>query len=621
MLESLMVFPNDNHFFNLPQHFDDGMAKLMQQQEQIETFIASASASPVQDYLLAPVPSQPSQSALNHRPQAQPQSQPHLSPSYPSHPLDQNAMAFSNTMPQLIPSAPASPSYPIIKTESSEEHHFQRLRQHQSYQQQQQPQQQQQVDFLMYPSFEMQGQQSATASPTQPQHVVASQISNSLAMTAAPATQPRLAPAHSDVELFHQRQQHQQQQQRHAQQLRLQHQHQQQQRMMEQQQQFSQPSFSQSANTTNMMIPVTTTTLSAMLDAVCSAPGSAMPMVQPVENEHFVPATIATSMPLFESTHDSFQSQSGYIPKTHPASPTARQRADHETVRNTSPTLLDTIPSPTMPVAIVPNMSASSSPAPAIAAPVSSPSISTSQSSSRISTSSRLDKVKPSRTTRITKSSSSSTSTLPTDTLPSTTTTTATTAAMARAAKAASTRAAKRAATTASPVTTEVTTATPITAVAASAPAAPIVYQHLPGSHGNVTHPRRAAQNRAAQRTFRNRRKAYIKDLESKVQQLDSTKAQNEQLVSENQRLLQHAQQLEQMLAEAGFRLQPGMTSLTEMDLSLTFQLSRKDENEKNASENDREDADPKSSSSSEEQREQEHRPLTEQRKKQDGFK
>ncbi|KAF9969687.1 hypothetical protein BGZ73_007824 [Actinomortierella ambigua] len=555
MLESLMVFPNDNHFFNLPQHFDDGMAKLMQQQEQIETFIASASASP-------------------------------------------NAMAFSNTMPQLIPSAPASPSYPIIKTESSEEHHFQRLRQHQSHQQQQQ-----QVDFLMYPSFEMQGQQSATASPTQPQHVVASQISSPIAITTAPSTQPRLAPAHSDVDLFHQRQQHQQQQQRHAQQLRLQ--HQQQQRMMEQQQQqFSQSSFSQSTSTPNMMIPVTTTTLSAMLDAVCSAPVSAMPMVQPAESEHFVPATVATSMPLFESNQESFQRQPSYVPaKTHPASPSARRA---------SPTLMDTIPSPTMPVAIVPNMSASSSPAPAVlaAAPISSPSASA-PILTRVSTSSRLDKVKPSRTTRITKSTSSTSSTssvVPTDSTPSATT------AMSRAAKAASTRAAKRAAATTG-TTSE--TATTVTATI-PAPTAPVVYQHLPGSHGNVTHPRRAAQNRAAQRTFRNRRKAYIKDLESKVQQLDSTKVQNEQLVSENQRLLQHAQQLEQMLAEAGFRLHPGM-SLTEMDLSVTFRLSKgAEENGEEGEEDERrqdgsdDDADQKTSSSEEQQGEKEHSPMTE---------
>ncbi|KAF9324993.1 hypothetical protein BG006_011494, partial [Podila minutissima] len=61
-----MVFPNSNEFFNVTSQLDENMAKLIQQeqhqhqqqqqppQHQMENFMASASSSPVQDYLLAP---------------------------------------------------------------------------------------------------------------------------------------------------------------------------------------------------------------------------------------------------------------------------------------------------------------------------------------------------------------------------------------------------------------------------------------------------------------------------------------------------------------------------------------------------------------------------------------
>ncbi|KAG0340200.1 hypothetical protein BG000_000452, partial [Podila horticola] len=62
-----MVFPNSNEFFNVTSQLDENVAKLIQQEQQqqqqhqqqpphhhMENFMASASSSPVQDYLLAP---------------------------------------------------------------------------------------------------------------------------------------------------------------------------------------------------------------------------------------------------------------------------------------------------------------------------------------------------------------------------------------------------------------------------------------------------------------------------------------------------------------------------------------------------------------------------------------
>lgn len=48
---------------------------------------------------------------------------------------------------------------------------------------------------------------------------------------------------------------------------------------------------------------------------------------------------------------------------------------------------------------------------------------------------------------------------------------------------------------------------------------------------------KRAQQNRAAQRAFRQRKELYIKDLETKVQELKQVKETMEQLRSENQEL------------------------------------------------------------------------------------
>ncbi|KAF9955556.1 hypothetical protein BGZ72_003616, partial [Mortierella alpina] len=76
------------------------------------------------------------------------------------------------------------------------------------------------------------------------------------------------------------------------------------------------------------------------------------------------------------------------------------------------------------------------------------------------------------------------------------------------------------------------------------------IYTHLPTGTGNVTHPRRAAQNRAAQRTFRNRRKAYIKDMESRVQELDSTRARMESVQQENKEVWRRYKVLESLILQ-----------------------------------------------------------------------
>ncbi|KAK3817248.1 MAG: hypothetical protein J3Q66DRAFT_182679 [Benniella sp.] len=68
---------------------------------------------------------------------------------------------------------------------------------------------------------------------------------------------------------------------------------------------------------------------------------------------------------------------------------------------------------------------------------------------------------------------------------------------------------------------------------------------------GNVTHPRRAAQNRAAQRTFRNRRKAYIKDMEQKVLELHQIRARFEMLQSENREIWKRYRILENLVASS----------------------------------------------------------------------
>ncbi|KAF9366459.1 hypothetical protein BGX34_002734 [Mortierella sp. NVP85] len=92
----------------------------------------------------------------------------------------------------------------------------------------------------------------------------------------------------------------------------------------------------------------------------------------------------------------------------------------------------------------------------------------------------------------------------------------------------------------------------------------------VPGSAGNVTHPRRAAQNRAAQRTFRNRRKAYIKELEQKVSEIDSTRELMDAVRAENQEVWRRLQVLEALASRNGLQL-PAFAPLTSIAATTTL--------------------------------------------------
>ncbi|KAG0058752.1 hypothetical protein BGZ92_007099, partial [Podila epicladia] len=61
--------------------------------------------------------------------------------------------------------------------------------------------------------------------------------------------------------------------------------------------------------------------------------------------------------------------------------------------------------------------------------------------------------------------------------------------------------------------------------------------------------------NRAAQRTFRNRRKAYIKDMEQRVVELDTTREQMQAVRTENQEIWRRYRVLEQLVVQSGLSL------------------------------------------------------------------
>ncbi|KAG0339302.1 hypothetical protein BG000_002383 [Podila horticola] len=171
---------------------------------------------------------------------------------------------------------------------------------------------------------------------------------------------------------------------------------------------------------------------------------------------------------------------------------------------------------------------------------------------SPISTSSRLDKVKPARSTRITKSTSSSSSSPSTSMISSAATTTASSSSSIKSLT-------KKTAKKSSSAKDSEDIDSSASIDASSAP-------HT----GNVTHPRRAAQNRAAQRTFRNRRKAYIKELEQKVQEMDRTREMMETIHLENQEVWRRVQILEALASQSGLQLPifPAMTPFSGMEAS-----------------------------------------------------
>ncbi|KAF9996071.1 hypothetical protein BGZ79_010212 [Entomortierella chlamydospora] len=287
-----------------------------------------------------------------------------------------------------------------------------------------------------------------------------------------------------NLQIIHQHQQHQQKQHQQHQQLRLQ----------QQQQQFQQQ---------QMMFETSHSTATTM-----SIPAASIM----VSSASYAPSTIATTTPFFHPSsisHDDThtvptlgyqQRLNAYTPAAHPAAP---KRKIEE--RQSSP------------IHSVDTAVAVSAKNLVISEESSYPSMKSSAAiSSRLSTSSRLDKVKPTRSTKISKSTPSSSSASSSEMI----------AAVAN--KKTTKKASESRESSEQPENNEST-------------------PRVAGT-GNVTHPRRAAQNRAAQRTFRNRRKAYIKELEQKVQEIDQTRELMESIHQENQEVWRRLQILENLV-------------------------------------------------------------------------
>ncbi|KAG0201258.1 hypothetical protein BGX28_005881 [Mortierella sp. GBA30] len=507
MLQSLMVFPNNNDFFHMGAAMIDdanNVAKLMNT-EEIEHYLTSASTSPIQDYLMAP-------SSNTCHPQQQNQNQ-------RQHQLQFSSVVSSTPMPSMVPhSAPSSPSFPVIKSEDVQ-------------------QQQQNMEYMMFqPTFDT-TTSSSTSVSSQSHHILPSQHS----------PQQRMMP-YADVSLIQQRQHHQQQQQQHAQQLRLQ--HQQQQRALHEQQQYQQQQMMYeatpnhpTATSMSMTIPVTSAVMSSIAGST---------------------TTVTTTSAPFDLSFQR-QPQSSYTPAAHPAAPKRKREESGQMLllpRQSSPQLtVESSPAISVATAVTANHlpEESSAVTPSRRGSAATTTV-VATSSSRLSTSSRLDKVKTTRSTIVTKSSFSSTSS-------SSSSTEMITATPATESKPATTTARG---TTKKASTRKTTIPTPESRESSQQPENTVATEtsngtaiaHLSTSTGNITHPRRAAQNRAAQRTFRNRRKAYIKELEHKVQDMDRTRELMESIHLENQEVWRRLQILEALASQSGLQV-PVFPTLT----------------------------------------------------------
>ncbi|KAG0364459.1 hypothetical protein BGZ54_007507 [Gamsiella multidivaricata] len=451
-----------NDFFNVaPAMLDDhNMPKLISS-DQMESYIGSASTSPVQDYIMAP----------SYHPQQQ------------HHNQRQHQLQFpvATSMPTMTThSAPSSPPYPIIKSEEV--------------------QSQNTLDYLLFPSsFDIPAQDQ------QQHHIFPSQRS-----------------PYTDVSLIQQRQQHNQQQQQHAQQLRL---------HFQQQQQMMYDTTPSHSTVTSMSIPATSSMMSTMGSATSSS-------------SLFAPSAIATSAPFF---HPSSLVQDDIHNVPSHSFQRLNTYSQHTQQRLSASLTLEPVPS---------SSASTSASTAAVAVPenalVTPPPTkkSSAAASSRLSTSSRLDKVKATRSTKVTKStlssSSSSISSTPSaaDMISSATTETKT------ATTATTTRAIRKTSKKSTAPESRESSEQPETSTTTESQAS-----RASGQTGNITHPRRAAQNRAAQRTFRNRRKAYIKELEQKVQEIDQTRELMKSIHNENQEVWRRLQILETLAAQSGVQM------------------------------------------------------------------
>ncbi|KAF7726720.1 hypothetical protein EC973_008494 [Apophysomyces ossiformis] len=84
----------------------------------------------------------------------------------------------------------------------------------------------------------------------------------------------------------------------------------------------------------------------------------------------------------------------------------------------------------------------------------------------------------------------------------------------------------------------------------AAQPLAPSFRPSQPKSTRPVIPSKRAAQNRAAQKAFRQRRDQYVKDLESKAKEMDRWKEEIDQLRIENKQLRETVASLEKKIAD-----------------------------------------------------------------------
>ncbi|KAG0288054.1 hypothetical protein BGZ96_008110 [Linnemannia gamsii] len=503
MLQSLMVYPNDNDFLHMASILDDNVNTdhhhNHHNHHQIESYMTtsstSASSSPIQDYLMAPTYQHPQQQHPNQR---QHQLQFPIVPVMPS--MVAAAAAATAAAAAASHSTPPSPSYSIIKTEEV--------------------QTQQRMDYLMFPAnFDLPSSTTTTAT--------------SVSSTSPQMQQQRMTPY--DASFIQQRQHHQQQQQQHAQQLRLQHQRVLEQQQQQQQQQhqhqmvFDAPTHSTAST---MSIPTTNTMMSTM-------PAANAPTTTPF----FHPSNIA------------------YMPAAHPAAPKRKREESGQSLpRQTSPQLLDNTTTTVMTTPSVSSDEPSRSTSPSLVTlpkKISSP-------SSRPSTSSRLDKVKATRSTKVTKFassptlSSSSIASTSSALFPSATDMLVSTTSSAQDSKATRASAKKS---TPKKAQSESRETSPIAATDSASSASPATANGINGT-GNITHPRRAAQNRAAQRTFRNRRKAYIKELEQKVEEMDQTRNLMDAIQRENQEVWRRLQVLEAMASQNGLQV-PAFPALT----------------------------------------------------------
>lgn len=508
-MQSLMVYPNDNDFLHM-SILDDNVTKQL-----IHSTDHHNNQHHMENYMTTSstsASSSPIQDYLIAPPTYQ-----HPQQQHPNQRQHQVQFPIVPVMPTMVAAAAvaaashSAPSSPSYPIIKTED-----------------VQAQQRMDYLMFPNFDIPSSATTTASST--------------SSTSPQMQQQRMMPY--DASLIQQRHHHQQQQQQHAQQLRLQHQ-----RALEQQQQ--QMMFDAAAPNHSTVSTMSIPTTNAMMSNMSAN------------------ATVPTTTPFFHP------SNIAYMPAAHPAAPKRKREESGQSLpRQTSPQLLDN----TTTVMTTPsNTSSSNIDEPSWSA---SPSLVTlpkkiSSPSSRPSTSSRLDKVKATRSTKVTKFASSSPT--PSSSSIASTSTAALfsspdmLASTSPAQESKATRASTKKST--SPSTKKAQSESRETSpISGDSSAAPQSSSPATGS-GNITHPRRAAQNRAAQRTFRNRRKAYIKELEQKVQEMDQTRDLMDAIQRENQEVWRRLQVLEAMASQNGLQV-PAFPALTPFASHLNANVS-----------------------------------------------